>query len=436
MPDTLQQCGTTPAPLPRRTRDLIRLVEDIRALCRQTSSPKEPPHANAAAQDDPEYQRAIQELTAGRLQEGVEALGELARRTSSRDVRELCLFRLGEVLQQLGQTPDAYNIWYGLAHGWLGPPTWARIAARCRVNQIFDQAGLLLRPPEFPPRVQVEVTNRCNLRCIMCTRNQMRRPPCDLSMTHLRKIADECSTEPGSGLMLFFLGEPLLHPELEEMIRYIASVRMRTPVATGFAVQTNGMLLSRDRARRLLEAGLRDFYISLDALDGDLERIRRGARYDVIERNILDLLDLRRELDFPDAHVYISKLCDDPHAEEVRRFSERWGNLVDNVFLNGISKVPGNAYMAADGEIHTVPADAGPARNAYCHQGQRLLVLSNGDYAFCHGDIDGEFNLGNVRDRSIREVWNSPEIAAIRRQVVAGDMDDLGPCQDCPIIPT
>ncbi|MGD8451620.1 MAG: radical SAM/SPASM domain-containing protein [Phycisphaerae bacterium] len=436
LPETLLQRGPSAAPPTDHARDLVQLVDDIQSLCRRPGEPETPTDAEAAAHRLPEYRRALEQLAAGKLQQGAQALGDIARHTSSRDVRELCLFRLGEVLHQLGQTEEAYNLWYSLAHGWLTPPTWTRITARCRVNQAFDQAGLLLRPPEFPPRVQIEVTNRCNLRCVMCTRNQMHRPLTDLPLEYLRKIADECSTQPGSGIMLFFLGEPLLHAELEEMVRYIVSLRDRSPLPSSFAIQTNGMLLDRDRSRRLLEAGLREFYISLDALEGDLERIRRGAKYEVIERNILDLLDVRRELGFTEARVHISKLCDDPQAPEVQRFGKRWVALVDTIFLNGISKVPGNAYMTADGQIRTVPFDAGPAHYAYCRQGQRLLVLANGDYGFCHGDINGQFNLGNVRDRSIREVWNSPEISAIRRKVVGGDMAKLGPCRNCPIIPT
>ena len=101
------------------------------------------------------------------------------------------------------------------------------------------------------------------------------------------------------------------------MVAYLDTVKDSSPIPMGFALQTNGMLLTRQRSRSLVEAGLRVIYISVDGLEGDLERIRPGSSYPIVERNILDLVALREELGCTDLRVCISKLCDDPNAEEV-----------------------------------------------------------------------------------------------------------------------
>ena len=359
-----------------------------------------------------DYRRAVEMLAHGQVQAGSHALGEIARRTHDDQLRSTCLHSLGEVLHQLKLPNEAYRVWYRLAHKPRDLRNGSDVSARCRVVQMFDQAGLRLIPPDFPPKIQVEITNRCNLKCVMCTRNQMTRPVADLPVEYLKRIADECCVEPGSGLMLFFLGEPLLHPRLEEMVAYLNAVKDSSPVRMGFALQTNGMLLTRQRARALIEAGLRVVYISVDGLEGDLERIRPGARYPIVERNILDLVALRQELGCTDMHVCISKLCDDPKAEEVQRFCQRWKGRVDGIYLNGITKVAGNSYMGADGELHRVGPDECAPRRAYCSQGQRLLVLSNGDYGFCHGGrqrrVQARQRHGAVNPRRVELARDQP----------------------------
>ncbi len=371
-------------------------------------------------------------LQAGSVQAGTDLLADLAIRTQDDLLKSQCQYNLGEVLEQLGQVRDAYQIWYRLAHRPIELRNRADYQARLKVMRLFDAHGLLLQPPDFPPKVQIEVTNRCNLRCIMCTRNQMQRPTADLSLEHLRLVADQCATGPGCAVLLFFLGEPLLHPQLDEMIAYLDTVKDRTPIRMGFGIQTNAMLLSKDRARRLLEAGLRHICCSVDGLEGDLDQIRPGAEYAVVERNILNLLELRQQLQLSDLRIEISKLCDDRNSDEVQRFLARWRDRVDHVFTPGISKVAGNSYLDGAGNIQAVEAGRPNRDRRYCGQGQRLLVLADGRYAFCCSDINGLFDLGHVTERSVSEVWHSDEVARIRAQVLRADYAGLEPCASCP----
>ncbi|UCG16052.1 MAG: radical SAM protein, partial [Phycisphaerales bacterium] len=288
--------------------------------------------------DQREYEQAWQCLAAGRLAEGAQRLGAIAGRTGDAALRSQCFYNLGEVLEKLGRCDEAYRVWYRQAHKAPELRQPFDVTARLRVMRMFEQQALRLVPPDFPPQIQIEVTNRCNLRCIMCTRNQMTRKLGDMSFETFRKIADEWSREPFVGLRIYFLGEPLLHPELERMIAYAASVTADRPSAGPFGIQTNGMLLTRDRARSLLEAGLWNFAISLDGLAGDLERIRRGASYPVVEKNVCDLIELGRDMGIENLVVDITKLSDDPEGDEVRRFREVWGPRVRHVLVSGINK--------------------------------------------------------------------------------------------------
>jgi radical SAM protein with 4Fe4S-binding SPASM domain len=384
--------------------------------------------------DRADFGRALEMLSRGELEPGTQLISAVAERTSDHELHSQCLHATGQVLQQIGQIDAAYDLWWALAHKPPAQRNYYDLSARSLVMQLFASSGLRFRPPDFPPRVQVEVTNRCNLACRMCTRNQMTRPPADLSVAHLKKVADECSREPGAVIPLYFLGEPLLHPQLEDMVAYLASVRGRVRLSPlHFGIQTNGMLLDKARARALLEAGLREIQFSVDALGEALERLRPGVRYEVVERNILDLVALRGELGIGDARIAITKLCDDLESEEVRRFVEYWKGKVDAIDLTTITRVEGNSYLDAEGQLQTVgPPDAAGPRQ-YCRQGTRLIVLANGEFAFCHGDVDGEIRLGNIADRTIREVWNSNEIRRVRDRIRQANYAGLAPCERCSL---
>ena len=371
-------------------------------------------------------------LRTGQIEAGFELLDLIARRTTDEELRSQCLYNQGEVLKQLDQPEEAYRVWYPPAHKPPEKRNHFDLLSRLRVMRAFEEYALRLPPPDFPPRVQIEVTNRCNLRCVMCTRNQMTRSLGDVSLETVRKIADECSHEPGTIICLYFLGEPLLHRGLEEIVAHLDSVKDNSPVRLLYGIQTNGMLLTEDRARSLLKAGLRNFAFSIDGLEGDLERIRPGASYPVVERNVLHLLELGEQMGIDDLSVDITKLCDDLDADEVKRFLERWQGKVSNVYLNGINKVEGNSYLAVDGTIKPVAAKTGKPKPVYCNHGQRLLVYWNGDYGFCCGDLDGGLKLGNAKDLSVRQAWNSVAINRIRKKIINADYEGLPVCKNCP----
>lgn len=378
------------------------------------------------------FDRAVELVQQGQLTAGAQQFGVLAQRTTDELLCSKCLHALAQVCHRVERIDEAYALWRQLSHKPPARRNEVDLSARMHVNALFARYALRFQPPDFPPRVQIEITNRCNLHCVMCSRNQMRRSPADLSFEHFQKIVDECSQQPGVVLQLFYLGESLLHPQFDEMVAYADSVKDRSRVRLRFGLQTNGMLLDRGRAERLLEAGLREIHFSFDALEDELERLRPGAEYATIERNLLDLLELRQQKGIDDVVVQISKLCDDIHAESVIRFCQRWHEQVDRINLLPYTRIAGNSYLDATGNIQSMPSLPPANTRRYCGQGDRLIVLASGDFAFCHGDINHEIRLGNVDQRSIRETWNSDEMAVIRERVSSATYTDLAPCSTCP----
>ncbi len=135
-----------------------------------------------------------------------------------------------------------------------------------------------------PLITNVEITNRCQLRCTYCYRNndQLMNPLIgDMSYEDFVRI-----TEVIKGTRRLYLsagGEPTLHKDLVRMLTYLKESK----IAKSYGFITNGMLLVPDYADKILATGLDYIFISLDGSDAEThESLRPGSDFKKITNNI------------------------------------------------------------------------------------------------------------------------------------------------------
>ncbi len=134
----------------------------------------------------------------------------------------------------------------------------------------------------YPSKLFVETTSRCNLGCFMCVKQT--GGGCiaegDLSEEHFAQLEPAFPTL--EALILNGVGEPLLHPRLEKFIR---RARQAMPRQSWIGFQSNGLLLTEQRALALAEAGLDRICLSVDASTPEVfARMREGGELLAIER--------------------------------------------------------------------------------------------------------------------------------------------------------
>jgi len=137
-------------------------------------------------------------------------------------------------------------------------------------------------------RAYIEVTARCNLNCAMCVRQVWRDAPGEMSWETFQAVIEGLRAFPALRRLTFGgYGEPLLHPRFPDMLALAAELQV------GMTLTTNGLLLDRAMAKRLLDAHLDMVVVSLDTVHlqaYDQARVERG-----VER-VLDNLRALREL--------------------------------------------------------------------------------------------------------------------------------------------
>jgi MoaA/NifB/PqqE/SkfB family radical SAM enzyme len=156
-----------------------------------------------------------------------------------------------------------------------------------KIRRRLREARMLARAFRFPYQpvaAHLIPTRRCNLSCAYCNEyDDYSRPVPTPDVLHRVDVLAAF----GTGVLTLSGGEPLLHPDLDEVIRRI---RGRGMIAT---VITNGLLLTADRIKRLNRAGLDHLQISIDNVTPD-EVSKKSLR--VLERK-LELLEAYAEFD-------------------------------------------------------------------------------------------------------------------------------------------
>jgi MoaA/NifB/PqqE/SkfB family radical SAM enzyme len=140
-----------------------------------------------------------------------------------------------------------------------------------------------------PVCLYLEVTNRCNLLCETCPRTfEALEPPADMSWELFTRIVDQAPDVKRA--VLHGVGEPMLVPELPRMIRYLKERGVYV------LFNTNGTLLREKRFRELIESGLDELRVSLDAADAAAYvQVRGRPFFDRIVRDVRRMREYQDE---------------------------------------------------------------------------------------------------------------------------------------------
>jgi MoaA/NifB/PqqE/SkfB family radical SAM enzyme len=149
----------------------------------------------------------------------------------------------------------------------------------------------LHRPVSHLARVYIEPTSRCNLNCRTCIRNSWEEPQGDMTAETWERLVDSLKALPFRPDVFFGgFGEPLLLSNIAGLVKQVK------PLAGKVELITNGMLLTEQRSRELIDSGLDMLWISLDgATPESYADVRLGAALPQILENIRRMSILRHE---------------------------------------------------------------------------------------------------------------------------------------------
>jgi len=294
-------------------------------------------------------------------------------------------------------------------------------------------------PLDTPFLVQIFPIYACNFKCGYCifsVRKQDRhfiadKPIMDLAL--FKRCVDDMTNFPNKIKVLRFvgIGEPLLHKNLVEMVKYAVD----REIANTVEILTNGSLLTRSLSDSLVANGLTRLVISLQGLTTEKCQEIAGVKVDIdlLRENLGYCYDNRQQM-----HLYI-KIVDTAleGKEDEDRFYDMFGNMSDSIAIE--YTVPIHTGVAFEGVLKEknrevtqfgIPlSDVNICPQPFFH----MQINPDGKvipcYSFEYPDI-----LGDCNYESVNEIWLGERFQRFRRTMLNGLVNTSEVCARCNII--
>jgi radical SAM protein with 4Fe4S-binding SPASM domain len=279
-------------------------------------------------------------------------------------------------------------------------------------------------PLMAPVHVTIEPTNACNARCPVCETGNgtmaRRRGMIDFDL-YKGFIDDIAPTT--SMLMFYFMGEPFLHRQSYEMIRYARKKGMYVETCSnGDFVDPDGVIYSDVNEISFQIGGTQQKTHGVYRIRSNIDRIRP---------NLERLLDLRRRTPNSNVQINVGFIVMKHNEHEVVAFL-RWAKDLGvdraNVIDPCVRTVEEGRVMLPEDRKYWFYDEEAFARgvlkpkhvphNECTWIWNAATVNWDGSVVPCCRDPNGKHVLGNAFERPLREVWNGSAARAFRRRII------------------
>ncbi len=344
-------------------------------------------------------------------------------------------------------------------------------------EKLLKNINIKLSPQNyyFPPQwLVLGVNNVCNLHCKMCdvgtqnlesnfAQNLVGTSPLNMPVELFKKIIDQTARYYPKTKIGYAFTEPLVYPYLEETLLYAKSKNLTT------SITTNALTL-KQKAKKLVDGGLTDLYISLDGPQEIHNKIRgHKASFQKAVEGIEAILELnpaqnisvfcvitewnighlKEMLDFFKSYKLkeVGFMHTNFTSQKTADFhNEKWSHIyratasnmdeinIDNydfeVLWNEILEIKRETYPFKVGfspEIKTKEKLLEFYLNPEIKIGKlcndvfnNIMIKSDGSVIPAHGRC---YNLllGNIYESSLKEIWNSAVLKQFRKDLIAND---------------
>lgn len=331
----------------------------------------------------------------------------------------------------VAQVRNVFNLAEGL--------TPSRIANGARVWSSFQYSRWRGRPSMagMPMSVSIEPTTSCNLRCPECPSGlrSFTRPTGMLRRELFTSVIDQLARTLNY-LTFYFQGEPYLHPDFLDMVRYASGKGIYT------ATSTNGHYLRDDTARATVESGLDRLIISVDGTTQETyESYRIGGNLEKVLEGAAHIVHHKKKLRARTPHVVFQFLVVKPNEHQIddmHALARKIG--VDELVLktaqiydfeHGSPLIPDQDRYSryrrtADGTYKIKSR----LLNECWRMWQGCVVTWDGKVLPCCFDKDGAYAMGDLRSTSFRDIWFGEKYNDFRAALFRS-RSEIEMCRNC-----
>ncbi len=289
----------------------------------------------------------------------------------------------------------------------------------------------------MPISISFEPTTSCNLRCPECPSGlrAFTRPTGMLKKDFFRDTIDQLYKDLFY-LVFYFQGEPFLNPDFLEMVKYASDKKLYT------ATSTNAHYLTDEKARQTVESGLSRLIISLDGTTQEVyQQYRVGGNLDKVLAGAKNIVKWKKALNSKTPFIIFQFLVVKPNEhqiEDVKKLGKEIG--VDDVWFKtaqiyDYANDPNKLIPTLDQFSRYKKTNGGTEfKGKITNQCWRLwhdpVITWNGLVAPCCFDKDAKYRMGDLKEKSFKEIWKDYNYSQFRARLLKG-RKNIDICANC-----
>jgi len=306
----------------------------------------------------------------------------------------------------------------------------------------------------YPTYFEIEVTTKCNLKCIMCEHTYWKEPNRDMSFEQFKMIVDQFPRLKWIGMT--GIGESFLNKDFVKMLEYVKKKGVYVEIFDNF------YYLNEDLCRKIVELEIESVLPSIDgATKETYEKIRVGSNFDRVTENLRTLFrikkEMKKEYPFVCFHYIVNKL----NYHEMIKFLEYVHDLAQGDYIavqytrllhpytevkDLFVEIPPETRQAVEKKAKElgielrwnadVPEDKPPVK--CCAAWTMPFIFVTGHVIPCCAENeagDREFqkatSMGNIFEKSMKEIWYGKKYTELRKMLRQNKIPPA--CVKCPV---
>ena len=347
----------------------------------------------------------------------------------------------------------------------------------------------------LPLSLDLELAAICDLACPYCYRQTYVTPDKIMPTVMARRLIKEAAEMGIASLKLNWRGEPLLHPEICEIIKFA-----KTQGILDVIINTNATQLNTEMAEKLLDSGIDYVIFSFDGGTKETYEKNRVSRFEIntfekVCENIKNFCKLKEKKGLVFPYTRVQMVLTPEAFGEQKQFKDLFEDYVDEVCVNNydergqgvdeLSNADRVKFMTKirnhglDEKVHYLKRFDGEilvsSKRLPCQQPfQRMLITYDGRVSMGCFDWGSMYTVGYVNEKAfedpnydkyrvkelaeqakkgfellkdiklppqlnepakkvstLREIWNGSEMMKVRTAHANGEQDDISICKSC-----
>lgn len=260
----------------------------------------------------------------------------------------------------------------------------------------------------FPNEIMIEATNICNNKCFFCGSNSSDRKKGKMDENLMLRLIREAYKNGARKISFHGMGEPCL---CNKLINYVAEAKKIG--YTYIYLDTNGILATSEVMIPIIEAGLDSLKFSIHAATSDTyKRITNNDAFELVADNFKKLGIYIKEQN-KDCKLIGYFAESTLNSKETNAFVELFEPYATDIWIKPIHNGSG---VMNENKKYAVNENVAAMKEFPCSELKRMIINWEGDAIACSTDWTGSLKYGNVKDYSLKELWNCEQINAIRRE--------------------